>query len=83
MRAPVWKIRVWLTRQGVDPDWVTSLIHETATSQSERWEMTVRWNHQPDAAIDDPLVVTLWGHVHTWIPRPLTIDEAWEEILAI
>jgi hypothetical protein len=80
--AERWQIRVWLSRQGVNPAMVSQLIESMTEDGPERWEALSRWESVTVVPMDHPMVGLLWQHIGPMLEPQRTLEQAWEEILA-
>lgn len=77
----VWKIKVWLGRNGTDPDTVPAMLDQLfANNEAAKIEAKTRWTSVPKCPRDHPLVSLLGGHLGLTSAQ---IDAAWPQILAI
>lgn len=81
--AEMWQVRVWLARQGVNPASIPAIIESMTEDGPERWEALERWHTVTLVPITHQMVPMLWAVVGPGLGRELTLEQAWEEILAI
>lgn len=75
--APGWKVKVWMVRNGIDPDTIPTVIENSIPAGPERSEALIRWREVPTVPFNHPLVAL--------VAAGLDLDPAavWDQILAI
>lgn len=74
--ATMLQIRVFLSRQGINPDSVPAILDGLYPDGPERWEARSRWAVAQRVPFGHPLVAEIAGQLN------LTPDDVWDQILA-
>jgi len=74
---PMWQVKVWMARKGIDLTTIPAIITASIPAGPERIEALTRWEVAPLAPFDHPLVALIAQNLN------LTRETAWEEIAAV
>ena len=80
--AEAYQVRVWMVRNGMDPDTVPGIIAAVTQDGPERQEALMRWEYAVRIPRNFPLVDAI-GALMTPPLTPEAIDAAWPEICSI
>ena len=76
--APAWKVKVWLVRNGIDPDTqIPAIITAAIPEGPERTEALIRWRDVPLVPFEHPLVAVVAAGLQ------LDPGAVWDAILAV
>jgi hypothetical protein len=81
--AKQFQVRIWLARNGINPDAIPQIIEAQTSDGPDRWEALERWRTVQDIPITHPMVGQLFGALQQagGIPDGVTLEHVWQEIL--